>query len=797
MKAVFSNILEMMEKESRQGYGDYAIFGGFSEFVRANLSLYPGEDHPLVGEAMTLAAAYRNAGLRERQRIVDQLRRLIETMAAEAGDTDAQPAVSPLRNEGGPEDMPPASPPMKRATKKTAAKNKKSDNPLQWLKNVGPKRAALLQKLGITTIEDLLEYYPRRHEDRRHLTQIADLREGEPCTIRGVIGQVNAYRLRRNMQLLKVMVRDESGAIQVVWFNQPWLADKMRTGEEITVYGRADFRYQKRQFAAMEHLLDGEGDHFGILPVYSLTEGLTQKALRNIIRSALQVKSGAVEEPFSDGLRQRFDLAEKAWCLQHYHFPQDLDELALARRRLVFEEFFMLRLAFGGNEGGGKLDGVAQAAGTVTDFAALLPFTLTKAQQRAIAEIYADMASSLQMVRLLEGDVGSGKTAVAAAAVFRACQAGHQAVLMAPTEILAAQHYRSLCQLFAGTPLRIALLTGQSKAKERQALYGDLADGCIDLLVGTHAVIQERAVFRDLSLVIVDEQHRFGVQQRELLASKGNRPDLLILTATPIPRTLAMTIFADLAISVLDEMPPGRKPVKTYVVTPSEEAKALNFIGRGVAAGGQAYIVCPLVSDSESLDLAAATELYERLRRTQFRDVTMGLIHGRLAAEEKERVMEAFRLGEIKVLVATSVIEVGVDVPNATIMLVRDAHRFGLAQLHQMRGRIGRGQKESYCILENGGKSELAKERLAIMAQYHDGFKIAEEDLKLRGPGDFFGTRQHGLAELKIADLYVDHHILAEAARLADEMKRENPQLQGDELAGVRRLLARKYRMLY
>lgn len=803
MNAAFANVLEMMDKESRQGYGDYAVFGGFSEFVRTNLTLYPGEDHPLVQEAIVLAEGYDGANLKQRQRIVFRLREIVGTLVAEdtGGDSTETPGIAEeTRAEANRDASAVTVPSAAKAApkKKPAAKKAKStskENPLQWLKNVGPKRAALLNKLGIKTAEDLLEYYPRRHEDRRQITAIASLQDGEHTTIRGTVGHYSNVRLRGKMQMLKAAVHDGSDTIQVVWFNQPWLGDKLHEGEEITIYGRADFRYQKRQLMAMEYLLGDEGESFGILPVYSLTEGLTQKALRNIIRSALQAREGQVEDPFTDAFREAHQLAPKEWALGHYHFPDDLTNLKIARRRLVFEEFFMLRLAFSDAESAGDQLGICQERGTLNEFAALLPYTLTGAQTRAINDIYGDMAAAIKMVRLLEGDVGSGKTVVAAAAAFRAIRSGHQAVLMAPTELLAQQHYASLQRLFEGTDVRLALLTGNSKAKERQKVYGDLADGNIDLIIGTHTLIQEKAVFRDLSLVIVDEQHRFGVNQREVLVDKGKDADLLILTATPIPRTLAMTIFADLSISVLDEMPPGRQPIQTYVITPKEEERALTFIHRQVQAGGQAYIVCPLVGESESLDLAAATELYERLRRGPFKDLAIGLIHGRMKNDEKEATMSAFRSGEMQVLVATTVIEVGVDVPNATVMLVRDAHRFGLAQLHQMRGRIGRGTKASHCILENGGRSQIATERLAVMAQYSDGFRIAEEDLKLRGPGDFFGTRQHGLAELKIADLYVDHEILAEAAKLADQLLDSNPQLTGEDYIGIRKLLATKYRM--
>ena len=809
MKAPLKNILRMMEKESRLGYGDYAVFGGFSEFVRANLELYPGAEQPLAAEALRRAAAYGAATRRERQQLIAAIAELIFRLDSEEGGAAAAQPSPTVQTAAQPK--PAATPPAKPKAAKPAAKapapakttsaaaprkaaksGKTADaNSPQWLKNVGPKRAELLKKLGVLTVDDLLEYFPRRHEDRRELTAIAELSAGALCTIRGTVGSISASHLRRNMQIIKATLRDGSGSLPVVWFNQPWLTDQIHAGDVLTVYGRFDPRYGKGQFMAAEHLT-GEAD-FGILPVYALTEGLTQKALRSIVQSALDARDGAIGDGLPPALRETYKLCDRDWAVRHYHFPQDLEELERARRRLVFEEFFLMRLAFGGNETPFEQSGVAQAGGKYSDFCKLLPFTPTGAQKRAIGEIWREMAGGEQMVRLLEGDVGSGKTVVAAAAIYRARASGHQSALMAPTEILANQHYESLCRLFDGSGVRLALLTGSTKAKERARIATELNDGKLDLVIGTHALIEDKPIFRDLSLVIVDEQHRFGVNQREKLAAKGGNPDLLVLTATPIPRTLAMTIFAGLSVSVLDEMPPGRKPILTYVLTPRDESRALALIRREIENGGQAYIICPLVGESESLDLAAATELYDHLHLGYFKDTPMGLVHGRLRGAEKDRIMAAFRAGELKLLVATTVIEVGVDVPQATVMLVRDAHRFGLAQLHQMRGRIGRGDRQSYCLLENGGRSELAKERLEIMARCADGFKIAEEDLRLRGPGDFFGTRQHGLAELKIADLYVDSKILTEAALLADVILKKNPKLAGDEYRGIRALLRQKY----
>ncbi len=767
MKDIFTEILEAIKKESRRGYGDTTVFGGFYAFVAGKLGQgkYPHKE-----ELLLLLREYSDAPLARRKDIMATAEVLVTVMAASQEkppdkDTVAKPQLPP---------EPPG---------------------LQYVKGVGPKRVGLLKRLGIDNVNELLEYYPKRHEDRRQVTEIAQLSQGEYAVIRGYIKKVESRRWKKNLQITKAYLQDHSGFITAVWFNQNWVKDQLKIDQEIVAYGRSDFRYGKRQFLVGEFAAAADVSGFGILPIYGLTQGLNQKTMRSIIHNALLLEEGKVVEYLPDFIRSRYNLAEREWAMKRYHFPDDLAELQEARRRIVFDELFLLRLATSLEKGGSIYAGVKQTKGSLAEFQALLPYRLTGAQNRALEAIYSDMAADTRMMRLLEGDVGSGKTAVAAGAIYRSWRSGYQCALMAPTEILAAQHYKSLGEIFHDLGLNIALLSGSTAAPQKQEIYKALAAGEIDLLVGTHALVEQKTQFKDLATVIIDEQHRFGVDQREKLAAKGRATDTLVLTATPIPRTLAMTVFADLSLSILDEAPPGRQEIRTIILNPKEEMRALDFIKKQALAGYQAYIVCPLVEESEDLDLASASELYDRLSRGVFRDIKVGLVHGKMKSDEKYSVMAKFRRNEISVLISTTVVEVGVDVPNATVILIRDAHRFGLAQLHQMRGRIGRGQAQSYCILEYSGHGETAKRRMEIMAQYNDGFKIAEEDLSLRGPGDFFGTRQHGLAGLKVADLYVDHEILADAAACAGDLLKENPHLTGGEWQVLRYVLKARRRI--
>ena len=802
MKDSFLKIAKAAKKESHTGYGDYAVFGGFSAFVEKTLSGDDSDDALLL---KGVCRHYGDSNLITRKSIIALTLKIlgdIETeeaanapAASEEAPAEALFSAEPPPERAAAEDAPeegsaapkgeerrapgkaPAVP--KRSLKSAAASRRRGDIPteLSYLKGVGPKKAELLNKLGIRTVYDLCEYFPHRHEDRRFITPVAELNDGEQALVSGVVDRVELNRVRSRLQILKARLSDETGSLTVVWFNQPWLKQQLYDGREITVYGKAEFRGQRPSMTVSEYELARREEGFGILPVYGLTAGINQKTMRRVVASALELCGGELAEFFPADFLAEHRLEPRPDAVFDFHFPPDFESLRESRRRLVFEEFFLFRLAFRRRHDNESKEGVAMARGSKEEFFGMLPFTPTGAQDRAVSDIFRDMASPRMMNRLLEGDVGSGKTMVAAAAVWRCWRSGHQSALMAPTEILAEQHYASMRSLFADVGLNIALLTGSTKAAEKRSICRDLDDGKIDLLIGTHALIESTAVFRDLALVVIDEQHRFGVNQRGALFMKGNRPDLLVMTATPIPRTLAMTVFSGLDLSILDEMPPGRKPIKTMVITNDQEDRAIRFMKRHVEAGHQCYVVCPLVEESEKLDVEAATRFYDRLRLTEMNGVSVGLLHGKMKAGEKEDILNRFRDNEISVLVATTVIEVGIDVPNATVMYVKDADRFGLAQLHQIRGRIGRGRAAGTCLLQSGGKNELAMERLRVLERCGDGFKVAEEDLKLRGPGDFFGVRQHGLPEMNLADLFRDHELLREAAAAVDALLADDPEL--------------------
>lgn len=785
MKDVFLKITEAAEKESHTGYGDYAVFGGFSAFVEAILKGREDDASCIIRGAVR---HYACSNLQSRKAIVD----LVLKIAGECVAVGEPADVNASCERGDVAKSMTALQKTECASKQPGNRNvdpKIASKDVCYLKGVGPKKAELLQKLGIHTIYDLCEYFPYRHEDRRTITLIADLFHGETALISGYVDEVELSRIRGNRQILKAHLRDSSGSIMILWFNQPWLKQKLRKGSALTVYGKAEVLGELRSMTAMEYELVHSPEGFGILPVYALTAGINQKTMRKIVSSALEVCSEKIEEFLPVDFCRAYHLAERRWAILHYHHPDDFESLQYSHRRLVFEEFFLYRLSFDLKQKGAVRKGISMQCGTEESFFNMLPFAPTGAQNRVVGEIYRDMAAPIRMNRLLEGDVGSGKTVVAAAAVYRCVCSGYQCALMAPTEILAEQHYQSFLKIFSGQNIRIALLTGSVKAAEKRKLYHALKNGEIDLIIGTHALIEQGVSFRELALVIIDEQHRFGVNQRNALLRKGDAPDTLAMTATPIPRTLAMTVFSDLDLSVLDEMPPGRKPIRTIVISPKEEERAIRFMKKHVAAGHQCYVVCPLVEESEHQDVEAATKFYERLAYVEMKDISVGLVHGRMKAGDKDAVLRRFRDHEISVLVATTVIEVGIDVPNAAVMYVKNADRFGLAQLHQIRGRIGRGSVGSTCILESLGKNEIAVARMKAMKEHDDGFRIAEADLELRGPGDFFGVRQHGLPEMNLADLFRDHELLEEAAAAVDKLLAEDPNLSDPKWSAVKKRL--------
>ncbi|HEX5726630.1 MAG TPA: ATP-dependent DNA helicase RecG [Longimicrobiaceae bacterium] len=659
------------------------------------------------------------------------------------------------------------------------------DKPVQFLKGVGPRRADLLRRLGLVTARDLLYHAPHRYEDASTITRISALEPGMDVTIIGRVVSKGVLPTRRGLRIFQAVVRDATGMVECAWPGRPYLDRVIGKGDLLLLSGPVRF-YHGRQMQPREFtLIAGEGEAASeesgtIFPVYPATEGLTHRQVRTLVAENLDALLRAVrdEDVLDAGLRERVRVVPLAQALEWVHRPGSLAEAEQGRRRLAFEEFFFLQLLHARTRHVvAERPGIAfaRAAHLVRPFYAALPFELTGAQKRALKEIGDDMTAPRRMNRLLQGDVGSGKTVVALFAMLRAVENGYQAALMAPTEILAEQHARTLARLLGELPVSLALLTGRMGAKQtREAVYR-IASGGAGIVVGTHALIQEGVEFDRLGLVVVDEQHRFGVRQRLQLTEMGRDADVLVMSATPIPRSLALTLYGDLDISVLDERPPGRGRVKTALRDESHRPRVLRFIREQVERGRQAYLVYPLVEESEKVDLKSATEAFETLRTQVFPDLRLALVHGQMPGEEKDRVMRAFSAGEIDVLVSTTVIEVGIDVANATVMVIEHAERFGLSQLHQLRGRVGRGAEESYCILLAAGPE--ARRRLKIFAGTDDGFAIAEADLRLRGYGDLFGARQTGLPAFRFADLERDSLLLSAARAEARAVVDADPEL--------------------
>jgi len=648
----------------------------------------------------------------------------------------------------------------------------------QYLKGVGPRRSGQLSRLGVETVFDLLWHVPRAYFNRGNLHEISNLKDGEIANVRGTVLGIESRRSRRGMSLFKALLQDETGLATCVWFNQPHLDGKIQSGQEIFVSGKVKLSYGSMDIQVSEYeILEGEDLDFKILPLYPLTEGLNQKFMRKLMLTALNDYLQFYPEIFTTGIRDQYGLCPIDQALHSIHFPEDGPSYLQARKRLVFEELYLFQVSLRMEKGHSHKTGhciVQRAKGPLTARVEEdLPFSLTAAQLRALQEIFSDMEADRQMNRLLQGDVGSGKTVVAALAMAKSVASGYQAAIMAPTEILAEQHYQALQRFFCNTEVAIASLTGGSSMAERRTVMEGLKNGNLNILVGTHALISDGVDFKSLGLVIIDEQHRFGVRQRALLSSKGKTPDILVMSATPIPRTLALTAYGDLSLSVIDQLPPGRKPIKTVHIKAGERMRAYHFIQQEAKQGTQAYVVCPLVEESEKQDLQAAVSLYDELKKEILPDLSVGLLHGRMKPAEKEYIMGQFKSGAIKVLVSTTVIEVGVDVPNASIVVIEHAERFGLSQLHQLRGRVGRGSQQSYCLLIADPRTDEAWARIHAMERSNDGFQLAQEDMRIRGPGDFWGVRQHGLHLLKIADLIKDQRIIEMAHHLAD---RQSPK---------------------
>ncbi len=667
------------------------------------------------------------------------------------------------------------------------------DSDIRYLKGVGERRAALLSKLGVKTVGGLLRFYPRAYEDWSRIVSIDEAPVGENCCIKAVVGRKpEANLIRKGMTIYKTEVTDGKSIMQITIFNSRYTADKLREGEEYLFFGKVSYNLWGREMSspAVERAQGGDR----IRPIYHCTEGLNSNIIEKLVKTALEDTAGSFSECLPLYLREKYGLCGIKEAIRQIHLPHSSEALDAARKRLIFEELLTLRIGLSLLRSGTRgRSGVTLKNDYTGEFLQILPFRATGAQVRAINEAARDMERDEPMNRLIQGDVGSGKTAVAAALVYSAAKNGVQSALMAPTEILASQHFRTLRKLFENTGITCSLLTGSTKAAEKRRIKENVKNGETDLLIGTHAVIEKDVEFSNLGLAVTDEQHRFGVLQRGLLAKKGQNPHTLVMSATPIPRTLALMIYGDLDISVLDEMPPGRTPTETYLITGDKRERAYGYIKKHLDRGLQGYIVCPLVEEGET-ELAAAQEYRETLASGHFAGYSVGLLHGRLKSSQKEEVMAGFVRGDVQLLVSTTVIEVGVDVPNAVIMLIENAERFGLSQLHQLRGRIGRGSEKSTCILVSDAQNAEAQQRLRRMSSTTDGFKIAEEDLKLRGPGDFFGSRQHGLPELKIADMLTDTKLLAMAGKAAEEILLKDPGLRSDENKGLRAEVAALFR---
>ena len=643
------------------------------------------------------------------------------------------------------------------------------DERLTTIKGIGPGREKQLHKLGITNITSLLTYFPRTYEDRRTIYRIGDLKSG---MIGGVVGNVIAVQEKRprpRLSILEVVIADGTGPLKIVLFNQGYKKNFYKKGQRLYAYGKAEFQYGSMQMniPQIENLGDGGEPERGIVPIYALADGVSQFVVRSSVRNWFAANH-ELSEILPAEVREVHQYMTRYDAFKMMHFPESSERYEEARHQLAYEELFVMQSGLAllrnkeqchkGPKMGPNGDLMAQCIEN-------LPFSLTGDQQRALDDIRIDMEDERPMQRLLQGDVGSGKTVVATLSLLKAIENGYQGALMAPTEILAAQHYEGITEVCCNLGITIELLTGSTTRKEKERIYEGLADGSINMIIGTHALIQEGVNFHNLGLVIIDEQHRFGVEQRARLQQKGTYPHVLIMTATPIPRTMTLSVYGDLAVSLIKEMPPGRKPVKTYVVDSSYKERLRTFFGKEMAEGRQVYVVCPLVEESEKLDLQAAEELYLELKEYFYKAYEVGLVHGRMKPSEKDEVMNAFHRGEISLLVSTTVIEVGVNVPNATIMCIEGAERFGLSQLHQLRGRVGRGSHQSYCILVSDSKNDVSQERLKLMEHTQDGFELAEQDLLLRGSGQLFGLAQSGLPDLRVANIIKDIEILVQARK--------------------------------
>lgn len=670
---------------------------------------------------------------------------------------------------------------------------------VQYVKGIGPKKADKLNKLGIFTLKDLLYYFPRQFEDRNNLKKIAQLEDGEKVTIKAVISSINTFSPKEGMTLTKIDVKDETGSAKLVFFNKSYIKNTFRPGDSILVFGKVKKKFNNLELTSceLEYLTNSPKNTCRFMPVYQLTYGVTNKEIMSIIRTVLEDKELIIQEYMPQRIIEKYRLCSIDFAVRNIHSPSSKESLKIALYRIVFEELLILQLGlFVFKSGRNKEDGIKfETSKDLKKIISALPFKLTKAQNRALDEIIQDMNLEKIMNRLVQGDVGSGKTVVALLALANCVLNGYQGALMAPTEILAGQHYISLTESLKDFGINVGLLIGSLTKKQKDTVLEQIKNNEIDILIGTHALIEDKVEFNNIGLVITDEQHRFGVMQRSKLSLKGANPDILVMTATPIPRTLALILYGDLDISIIDELPPGRQPIETIAIEKSKRDRAYNnLVRREVESGRQVYIVCPLVEESEAIEAKSAVELVEELRAEYFHDLRLGLLHGKMKSSEKDEVMRLFKDKEIDILVSTTVIEVGVNVSNATLMIIENAERFGLAQLHQLRGRVGRGSHKSYCVLIYDSKTDVCRQRMAIMEETNDGFKISEKDLEIRGPGEFLGTRQHGLPELKVANLFKHIKILKLAQQEARYILGEDNNLQLKENMALKKEIIDKFK---
>ena len=663
----------------------------------------------------------------------------------------------------------------------------RSDDNIRYIKGVGEKRAELFYQLGVESVGALLRHYPRGYIDRSHPLKLREAPFDRPCCIKAkVFSEVREIYVRHKMVIYKFFANDGEENVEITLYNQKWVAEKLEFGKEFLFYGLVNRTLFSCEMSAPEIYDVSEQN---VCPIYPQTAGLNSKAISKVVKTVLE--QYVPLDPLPETLRQKYGLVSLKEALFGIHFPTSMKQLENARRRLIFEELFFLQTGILFQKSSrSSYTPVRITDRALEEFKALLPFNLTEAQALAVNECLKDMNSGRPMSRLVQGDVGSGKTAVAAALAFCAARDGWQTVIMAPTEVLAGQHFKTFQNLLQNSGIKAVLLTGSVTKANKARIKEAVLNGEYDIVIGTHAVLQEDVRFKKLGLIVTDEQHRFGVEQRTSLTSKGNEPHMLVMSATPIPRTMSLIFYGDLDISIIGTLPKGRQPIKTYLIDSSIRKRSYNYIRDHLDQGRQGYIVCPMVEESETTDLASAVKYYEDIKENDFKDYSVGLLHGKMKPKEKDAIMKAFASGEIQLLVSTTVIEVGIDVPNAVIMLIENAERFGLSQLHQLRGRIGRGEHASTCILLSDRKGNETRQRLKFMCSTTDGFKVADEDLRLRGPGDFLGKRQHGLPELKIADLSEDMELFRAAGNAAKELYSTDPHLRNPENECLRQEIA-------